>query len=309
MEKILFFLGKGGVGKTTLSASLAQYLANRGKNVYIVSLDPAHNLFDYFHLPPASGMTRVTDTLFIEECNIDSYIKELLRETSQRMRDTYKYFTILNLEGMFDLLRHTPGMEEFGFISALDEVFEKRASQFDYVIIDMPPTGLSLRIFSMPVATHHWIENLISLRKKILSRRREITHVKGKDYFGEGVAMEEGEDPVLVQLSDEYDRSVRIERFFKNRETTGKVLVVNYDELSIKEAMLIIKDFKCLDIAIDYIVFNKAGLSQLKEKYINELKELSEDSIWVDIPYYSDSTTPREHALEIGEILYNIMGQ
>ncbi len=307
MQRFLFFLGKGGVGKTTLSASLAEYLASEGKRVYISSLDPAHNLYDYFQQPPAEGVTEVRKGLYIEECSVEGHIRRLLEETSRRMKDTYRYLTVLNLEGMFDLLKHTPGMEEYGFISAIDEIYRRRSGLAEHLIVDMPPTGLSLRIFSMPLTTHRWIDSLVSLRRKILSRRREITHIKGRSYFGDAVAVDDEDDPVLRELSVEYRRAVEIEGLLKDRELSARVLVINYDELSLKEAMLIIKDLKALHISVDYIVCNKAGLGRVDEKNLDELKDLSGDSIWVDIPYYGDVTTPREYALEIGEALCSMM--
>ena len=46
MRRVFFFLGKGGVGKTTSAASLALNLSRRGHTVFWASIDPAHNLWD-----------------------------------------------------------------------------------------------------------------------------------------------------------------------------------------------------------------------------------------------------------------------
>ena len=46
--KVLFFIGKGGVGKTTTSAATSVTLAKKGYKTLIVSTDPAHNLGDVF---------------------------------------------------------------------------------------------------------------------------------------------------------------------------------------------------------------------------------------------------------------------
>lgn len=57
MKKLVFFGGKGGVGKTTSSAAFALHCANNGEKTLLVSTDPAHSLCDIFEKEIGSEIT------------------------------------------------------------------------------------------------------------------------------------------------------------------------------------------------------------------------------------------------------------
>ena len=82
--KILFVTGKGGVGKSTLSAAMAWQLS-RQYRVLIVSLDPAHNLGDIFNMALKDKKTRYTDTLYLEEIDLKKLTKEYLQKENQEI--------------------------------------------------------------------------------------------------------------------------------------------------------------------------------------------------------------------------------
>ena len=58
-KRVVFFAGKGGVGKTTSAAAYALARANMGARVLLVSTDPAHNLGDIFNVGIGDKVTRV----------------------------------------------------------------------------------------------------------------------------------------------------------------------------------------------------------------------------------------------------------
>ena len=77
-NKKFFFLGKGGTGKTTISALTAFAMAGKNKKVVLVSLDPAHNLFDAFKISTSKESIAINDNLYLEEIDIDAWIKRYL---------------------------------------------------------------------------------------------------------------------------------------------------------------------------------------------------------------------------------------
>ncbi len=304
MKKLFFFLGKGGVGKTTLAGSFATYLSKNFKKVFVASIDPAHNLFDFFGITVRSGPVEISDNLIAEEIDVDLYLKKFLKEASLKMKKNYHYLQMINLENMFDVLKHSPGMEEYAMVSALEELIRIWSSQVDYIVIDTPPTGLMLKIFFLPTTTLLWIDKLKKLRKKILNRRSQLVHIKGKQVFGEDIACDEEEDIVFKELEMEAKSSKELLNIFSNPEVCKKVLVVNYDELSIREGIKIINELATIDISVDLMVCNKKGMTdpispdKEVEKVLDKLKSLKK----VEIPFYRDYVTPRNKMIEIAEI-------
>jgi len=276
MKRIYFFLGKGGVGKSTLSISLAHYLWKKGEKVYLASIDPAHNLYDILNLPPFKGEKEVKPYFWIEEVDIDAYLKRILFEIEEKMRHLYAYLQIINLEKIFDLIKDTPGMEETATLFALKDIIKKHQEK-DYIIIDTPPTGLMLKIFSLPFISKLWLEKLSKWRERILERRKIIAHVKGKDFLGKETTILPEEDKVLYELNFQKKMISFLIQLLTDKEKSYFILVINPDELSLKEGKRIINTLNRFNIFVNLVILNKAGLTEKKE--INFFKNLPKKEV------------------------------
>lgn len=262
MKRTFFFLGKGGVGKSTISASLAYYLSKKNHKIYLGSIDPAHNLYDIFALSPFKGIKQIDSSLWLEEVDIDDYLKNFLKKTETQMKQIYAYLQVFNLEKMFDLIKNAPGMEEMAIMYALKDILEKQ-QDMDYLIIDTPPTGLMLKIFTLPFVTKLWLERLLVWRKKILQSRQSIAHIKGKDYFGSNVAITFKEDKVLAQLTLHQRTVDFLLHFFIDKKKSQFFLVINPDKLSLHEGKRIVETLNKLNIHIDLVLLNKTGITEI----------------------------------------------
>ena len=119
--KILFFTGKGGVGKSTLAAATAWQLSQNCR-VLAVSLDPAHNLGDIFNIE-INKKTRLTDRLFLKEVDLQKLSKAYLKREVNVLSDTYSYLKALNLDSYFSVLKYSPGIEEYALLNSIDNRF------------------------------------------------------------------------------------------------------------------------------------------------------------------------------------------
>ncbi len=246
---VIFHIGKGGVGKSTLSALSALAAAERGKRVLLLSLDPAHNLSDIFLEEFADTPVPVRDGLLVAEADVDAWIRRSLRETEQRIRAAYSYLTALNLEHHFRVLRHSPGLEEF----ALRRVFEHTREQWrdhDVIVVDMPPTALAMRFFAAPTVSAAWMGHLLALRREIKDRREMITRVKlGKK--------ELETDRVLRTLVEEQRKNDALRSFFSDASRCSVRLVLNPDPLSWREGERIASALDECGIALRDILVNR----------------------------------------------------
>ena len=148
----LFFTGKGGVGKTSLSCATGLALAESGKRVLIVSTDPASNLDEVLGTKLFSTPTLISDTTGLYALNIDP--EKAARDYRERMVAPYR--GILPLAAIASMEEQFSGACTVE-IAAFDE-FSKllgdasTTSSFDHVIFDTAPTGHTLRLLTLPSA-------------------------------------------------------------------------------------------------------------------------------------------------------------
>ena len=173
----IFFVGKGGVGKSTSAALNAVFLAQKGFRVLIVSLDPAHNQSDIFQMKFSDKALKIASDISAIEVDQDKWIKAYLKDIRNQIKKTYSYLTAFNLENYFKVIKHSPGLEEYALILAFKHIYQE-FSYFDYLVFDMPPTALALKFFSLPSLSLIWIEQLVSLRQEIIKKKDLVTKIK-----------------------------------------------------------------------------------------------------------------------------------
>ena len=144
--RIILYLGKGGVGKTTTAAATAARAAEQGYRTLVVSTDVAHSLADALDHPLGSQPTEVTKNLWGQEINV---LDEIRRHWGQ-LQDYLQ--TALRRKGVDEVaaeeLSVIPGMEEV--VSLLHIRKQAREGNFDAVIVDAAPTGETIRLLTMP---------------------------------------------------------------------------------------------------------------------------------------------------------------
>jgi arsenite-transporting ATPase len=194
---LLFFGGKGGVGKTTVAAAAALRLAQADpdRRVLLLSTDPAHSLADVFGSPvgdaahaipggPPNLVVRELDAsaaLAARRAQFEAALDEIVsafgasgvdaalaesapRGLSVRVPAAQATGELMNLA--------PPGIDElFGIISVVDA----RAA-FDVIVVDTAPTGHALRLLEMPDAAREWMQVLLRvlLKYKTLVRPGQL---------------------------------------------------------------------------------------------------------------------------------------
>jgi arsenite-transporting ATPase len=264
-SKNLFFLGKGGTGKTTIAALTALALAEKGERIFLLSMDPAHNLFDIFQVSPTKKSVKIQENLIIEEIDIDYWIKNYLKSIEDKIARSYQHLTALSLEKHINTIRYSPGLEEYALQYAYEAV-QKKNEGYAYKLFDMPPTALALRFFNLPKLTLIWLEQLIDLRKKILKKQKIINSV----HQGETV---QNEDKVLDQLYKMQVDNQMILSNFQDSQNSGMQIVLNEDSLSISESGDIYEMISGHKFSISGILINKfqniMNKRDFTEKYTN----------------------------------------
>jgi len=156
--KNLFFTGKGGVGKTTTSAATAISLADSGKQVLLVSTDPASNLDEVLGLALSAEPTQVPGVPGLFAANVDP----LEAAASYREQMVAPYRGILPdaaLRSMEEQLSGACTVEIAAFNEFATLLGNPAAvERFDHIIFDTAPTGHTLRLLSLPAAWSDFID-------------------------------------------------------------------------------------------------------------------------------------------------------
>ena len=158
-KKVIFTMGKGGVGKTTLASAIAKGLADKGEKVHLTTTDPANHL---------TGMIEEDDLLTIshidEEEELRKYQEEVLENAKKTMSDD-------DLEYVKEDLR-SPCTQEIAVFRAFADVVDKADSEV--VVIDTAPTGHTLLLLDSTESYNQEIEknqgNVPESAKKLLPR-------------------------------------------------------------------------------------------------------------------------------------------
>jgi arsenite-transporting ATPase len=152
---LAFFVGKGGVGKTTVSAAYALRAASRksSKPVLLISTDPAHSLGDVLRTrlgkTPAYVKLAARRRLCVWELNSAALFREFLDEHRVELVETIESGSFFTREEIAELLETTlPGMAEIAALLAIQSAVDSR--RYSKIVVDTAPFGHTLRLFSLP---------------------------------------------------------------------------------------------------------------------------------------------------------------
>ena len=157
--RILFFTGKGGVGKTSLACATAVTLADAGRRVLLVSTDPASNLDEVLGVALSTRPTPVPGVPGLSALNIDP--DEAARAYRERVVGPYR--TVLP-ESAVARIEETLSGACTVEIAAFDQFTSLLADPttttgYDHVIFDTAPTGHTLRLLKLPAAWTGFIDS------------------------------------------------------------------------------------------------------------------------------------------------------
>lgn len=271
MKSTAFFLGKGGVGKTTLSSAFALGLSRSGEKVLIASLDPAHNLGDTLYTKLNGQPRSVEKNLDALEVDLSAWVERYLEDSRKQLKENYSYNMTLNLDSFFSILKYSPGTEEYAVLWAIEDIHCRLAPLYDVVVFDTPPTALSLRFLSLPFISGLWVAELSKLRERILEKRQTITRLNPESPVAAS-CVDKDDDKVYGKLTDIRQRLAALATLFSKHSFMS--VIVNPDDLSVFEALRIKEELQRLNLPLASLCINKQGVSDSSWNLNPELASL-----------------------------------
>ncbi len=302
---VVMVLGKGGVGKTSTSILISSELSRLGKTL-LVNFDPAKHILKYLSISRPAKVIEVSDDFFVSQLDIEVSAKELTSKYSSLISDLFPSLSVLNLEDITKALKYAPGVEEEVFLNWLSSAYENK--NFRFIVIDTPPTGISLRTLMLPKLYLLWLEKLINIRERIVSLRYVIAKTLGREV--------KVSDPALIKLYEMREKYGRVKEALTDPSRTSFVVVTNPEPLPMYELREVLKFLgEELSTSPKLLVMNKVlpediavrlGAHEEQKAIIKEFTSLPGRSIM--IPYVSNPPSKLEDILRLREAVTVVKG-
>jgi len=258
--------GKGGVGKTSLAASLAVKFANNGHSTLLVSTDPAHSLSDSLAVDVTGGKPVLVEGTDLPLCAIELDPEEAreefraFSEANDTAEGVQNFLGSVGLGGIYDSLvdlklgelldTPPPGLDEAVAISKVVQITkDPKYASFTRIVFDTAPTGHTLRLLSLPDFLEASLGKVMALRKKVFGAASAV-----KNLFGAS----EGQQDVAERKLEELKASVKeVRDLFRDQSQTEFIIATIPTVMAANESMRLLKELKNEKIACKRMIINQ----------------------------------------------------
>ena len=256
--RIILYSGKGGVGKTSLSAATAIRAAQLGQRTLVVSTDSAHSLRDALDRELGGEPTEIAPRLHAVEVDVN-------HELESHWGTIHEFLTrFMTFRGVDETVAEEiailPGMEElFSLVRVASWAEEGR---FDTIVIDCAPTGDTIRMLAVPEVLSFYFSRIFPIQRTVLRTVR----------------------PVAERLTDmpipNDDVFAAVQRVYKQMEGIGPLLqdparssiriVLNPERMVINESQRLYTYLSLFGFPVDAIVANRVLPEAARSPYFDK---------------------------------------
>ncbi|WP_305862477.1 ArsA family ATPase [Helicobacter cholecystus] len=242
-SQIIFVGGKGGVGKSTISSSLACNLSSQGKKTLLISTDPAHNLSDLFQVQLSNSILSLNPQLSILEIDPIKEAKHYTQKIAKENKAFVGASSYEMLDRYYKSASENATTQESALFDRLISLITQELSSWDHFIIDTAPTGHTLRLFTLAQTLKTWSKTLLKYQQKNMHFQNILdtpsTHHK-----------------LLNKLQDRYEKYAKFQGILQDPKLCSIVFVLNPDYLCIEEtkrAIALLQNIQVHALAINKI--------------------------------------------------------
>jgi arsenite-transporting ATPase len=307
--RIVLFVGKGGVGKSTMACATAVRCASLGRRTIVISADPAHSVSDVMLLskrslsPAGTGLKKVADNLWAQELSVGEVLRE--RWTSISAFWSRIFRDVEMSEVLADDLAILPGMEETAVLLALSDYYRSRA--YDVAVVDCAPTAEALRFLSVPKTVNWYVRKVFGLQRTAAKLLRPVQK------YGRRVPVPD--DQYFEEVQELNDRLAGIDDVLTDAAVSSVRIVTLPEKIVLQETRRALLYLSLYGLHVDLCILNRvladsadgeffARWRRTQAKYIMEAEHSFAPIPIVPVPFLDAEPIGLERLSAIAEHLY-----
>ena len=262
-KRVVFFGGKGGVGKTTCASAMALSASRAGKRVLLVSTDPAHSTSDMFERPIGPEPVELLPNLHGLEIDGAFETTRYVKTVKEQINGLFGHHILKEASKQIDLAASMPGAEEMALFDRIGGLVRGEDDRFDLIVFDTAPTGHTLRLIRMPELMEAWIRALSRSRRAML-----------------GIEADDATDPVMLSLSGRLENLREFRARLLSPRISAFVLVLVAERLPIEETARAIEQLDEAGVTIGGLVINRVLPSTSPDPFLRSRHD--QEQIYLD---------------------------
>jgi arsenite-transporting ATPase len=266
--RIIVHTGKGGVGKTSISAATALRCAEMGLKTIVISTDTAHSLGDSLEKEIGPEPVQLYPNLWAQEVDA-RYSMDKYWGLFQRYM-----VALFSRQGVEDVVAEEvtilPGLEEGAHLLWINKYVNE--NEFDVLVVDAAPTAETLRLLSLPDVTRWWFERILTLTRGVSKVIRPFTMLMRRNDSMP-------DDDAWNQVQSLFDTLDRVRKLLTDPEMSSIRLVVNPEKMVIKETQRTYTYLNLYGYATDAILCNRIIPPEVTDPYFTMWKANQQENI------------------------------
>lgn len=260
--RIILVTGKGGVGKTTVSAATAIKAADLGYSTLVMSTDPAHSLADAFDVPLGDSPTKVVPNLDAQQIDSQARLEESWGDVRDHLTELFDWSGLKGIEA--EELTVFPGMDELFSLATVRD--HARSDEYDVLIVDCAPTAETLRLLSLPEVMSWYMDKMFPIGRRVAKVVRPV--------MSKVSTMPIADEAVFDAVAKFYDRLDGIREILSDSEVTTARLVMNPEKMVISEARRTYTYLGLFGYSVDSAVVNRVLPDDVSDPYFDRWREI-----------------------------------
>jgi len=302
-KRVLMFGGKGGVGKTTCSATTALHYASLGRKTLIISSDLTPSLSDIFEMEvgPTEKPVKGIENLYALEISPDEVMKRWKEKFGPEIYEAASTLIDMEYDEIIDYVAIAPGIqEEF----MLDYILERvKDGRYDLIVWDTAPAGDTLRLLDLP---YKFIEHL---------------RMAPRFYFEVRDAFKLKKVPFLDLIENWKALAKEVTDFMRDPANTQFILVTIPEALGVYQAKRLVGEFERYGLTIRHLIINNViqdpdcefhkTRRAMQIPYINMLADEYGDGRMkiIQLPLFAYEMKGVERLKELEKVLFRTMAE